>query len=439
MSEENLQSMSDLVSLCKSRGFIFQSSEIYGGLGSCWDMGPLGVELKNNIKNAWWRSMTFRDDVDGVDAAILMHPLVWKASGHVDNFTDPLVDCKACKGRFRADQIDLKAPCPTCKAKDSFTDIRNFNLMFTTHMGAVQETAAEIYLRPETAQGIFVNFLNVQSTMRRKLPFGIAQIGKAFRNEITPGNFIFRMREFEQMEMQYFIKPGTQAEAMEMWKETRFQWHLDMGLRKEKLRFHKHEALAHYADAAFDIEYEFAHGWGEMEGIHSRTDFDLKQHMEYSKKNLMYVDQMDGNKKFIPYVLETSVGADRSLLAILSDAYRVENKGDAEKERTVMRFKPSLAPIKAAIMPLMKKPELEGTADKLLRELQKDFKCDYDTAGSIGKRYRRQDEAGTPACITVDFDTLTDQAVTVRHRDTMVQERIALDKVKMYLKDTFNL
>lgn len=439
MSEENLQSMSDLVSLCKSRGFIFQSSEIYGGLGSCWDMGPLGVELKNNIKNAWWRSMTFRDDVDGVDAAILMHPLVWKASGHVDNFTDPLVDCKSCKGRFRADQIDLKAPCPTCKAKDSFTDIRNFNLMFTTHMGAVQETAAEIYLRPETAQGIFVNFLNVQSTMRRKLPFGIAQIGKAFRNEITPGNFIFRMREFEQMEMQYFIKPGTQAEAMELWKETRFQWHLDMGLRKEKLRFHKHEALAHYADAAFDIEYEFAHGWGEMEGIHSRTDFDLKQHMEFSKKNLMYVDQMDGNKKFIPYVLETSVGADRSLLAILSDAYRVENKGDAEKERTVMRFKPSLSPIKAAIMPLMKKPELEGTADKLLRELQKDFKCDYDTAGSIGKRYRRQDEAGTPACITVDFDTLTDLAVTVRHRDTMVQERVALDKVKMYLKDTFNL
>jgi len=439
VSEENLQSMSDLVSLCKSRGFIFQSSEIYGGLGSCWDMGPLGVELKNNIKNAWWRSMTFRDDVDGVDAAILMHPLVWKASGHVDNFTDPLVDCKSCKGRFRADQIDLKAPCPTCKAKDSFTDIRNFNLMFTTHMGAVQETAAEIYLRPETAQGIFVNFLNVQSTMRRKLPFGIAQIGKAFRNEITPGNFIFRMREFEQMEMQYFIKPGTQAEAMELWKETRFQWHLDMGLRKEKLRFHKHEALAHYADAAFDIEYEFAHGWGEMEGIHSRTDFDLKQHMEFSKKNLMYVDQMDGNKKFIPYVLETSVGADRSLLAILSDAYRVENKGDAEKERTVMRFKPSLSPIKAAIMPLMKKPELEGTADKLLRELQKDFKCDYDTAGSIGKRYRRQDEAGTPACITVDFDTLTDLAVTVRHRDTMVQERVALDKVKMYLKDTFNL
>ncbi len=439
MSEENLQSMSELVSLCKSRGFIFQSSEIYGGLGSCWDMGPLGVELKNNIKSAWWKAMTFRDDIDGVDAAILMHPLVWKASGHVDNFTDPLVDCKSCKARFRADQIDLSAPCPACKEKNSFTEPRNFNLMFTTHMGAVQETAAEIYLRPETAQGIFVNFINVQSTQRRKLPFGIAQIGKAFRNEITPGNFIFRMREFEQMEMQYFIKPGTQAEAMEQWKQIRFDWHLEMGLRKEKLRFHKHEQLAHYADAAFDIEYEFAHGWGEMEGIHSRTDFDLKQHMEYSKKNLMYVDQMDGNKKFIPYVLETSVGADRCLLAVLSDAYRLENKGDAEKERTVMRFKPSLAPIKAAIMPLMKKPELESTATSLLRELQKDFKCDYDTAGSIGKRYRRQDEAGTPACITVDYDTLTDQAVTVRHRDTMKQERIALDKVKNYLKDTFNL
>ena len=439
MSEQNLKTMSDLVSLCKQRGFIFQSSEIYGGLGSCWDMGPLGVELKNNIKAAWWKSMTFRDDVDGVDAAILMHPMVWKASGHIDNFTDPLVDCKSCKARFRADQIDLMAPCPNCKEKNSFTEPRNFNLMFSTHMGPVKESGAEIFLRPETAQGIFVNFLNVQSTMRRKLPFGIAQIGKAFRNEITPGNFIFRTREFEQMEMQYFIKPGTQAEAMEQWKQIRWDWHLKMGLRKEKLRFHKHEQLAHYADAAFDIEYEFAHGWGEMEGIHSRTDFDLKNHMEYSKKNLMYVDQLDGNKKFIPYVLETSVGADRCLLAILSDAYRLENAGDAENERTVFRFKPSIAPIKAAIMPLMKKPELESTAQNLLRDLQEDFKCDYDTAGSIGKRYRRQDETGTPACITIDFDTLIDQAVTVRDRDTMTQERVALDKVRPYLKDKFNL
>ncbi len=439
MSEQNLQNMADLVAHCKQRGFIFQSSEIYGGLGSCWDMGPLGVELKNNIKNTWWKSMTNRTDVDGIDAAILMHPTVWKASGHIDNFTDPMVDCKSCKGRFRADQIDLTAPCPTCKAKDSFTEPRNFNLMFSTHMGPVQESAAVVYLRPETAQGIFVNFLNVQTTMRRKLPFGIAQIGKAFRNEITPGNFIFRTREFEQMEMQYFIKPGTQMEAMEQWKQIRWDWHIRNGLRPDKLRFKKHDELAHYADAAFDIEYEFAHGWGEMEGIHSRTDFDLKNHQEYSKKNLQYVDQMDGNKKFIPYVLETSVGCDRCMLAVMSDAYRTEFPGDAEKERVVMRFKPSLAPIKAAVLPLMKKPDLEGVAEKLLADLQIDYKCEYDTAGSIGKRYRRQDEIGTPACLTVDFDSLVDQAVTIRHRDTMVQERVSLDKVKSYLKDKFDL
>ena len=439
MSEQNLKSMAELVALSKSRGFIFQSSEIYGGLGSCWDMGPLGVELKNNIKQTWWRSMTFRDDVEGIDAAILMHPEVWRASGHVENFTDPLVDCKVCKARFRADNIDLTAPCGSCGAKDSFTEPRNFNLMFQTHMGPVAESASVVYLRPETAQGIFVNFNNVQQTMRRKLPFGIAQIGKAFRNEITPGNFIFRTREFEQMEMQYFIKPGTQMEAMEQWKEIRWNWHIENGLRPERLRWKAHEELSHYADAAFDIEYQFAHGWGEMEGIHSRTDFDLKQHQEFSKKNLQYVDQMDGNKKYLPYVLETSVGCDRCLLAVMSDAYRLENAGDAEKERVVMRFKPSLAPIKAAIMPLMKKAELEGPAKSLLHELQKDFKCEYDTAGSIGKRYRRQDEIGTPACITIDYDTLTDQAVTVRDRDTMVQERVALDKVKSYLKDKFSL
>lgn len=439
MSEENLKSMADLVALSKQRGFIFQSSEIYGGLGSCWDMGPLGVELKNNIKQTWWRSMTFRDDIDGVDAAILMHPSVWKASGHVDNFTDPLVDCKSCKSRFRADQIDLTAPCPQCKAKDSFTEPRMFNLMFTTHMGPVADSASVVYLRPETAQGIFVNFPNVQATMRRKLPFGIAQIGKAFRNEITPGNFIFRTREFEQMEMQYFIKPGTQMEAMEQWKEIRWNWHLENGLRPDKLRWKKHDELAHYADAAFDIEYEFAHGWGEMEGIHSRTDFDLRQHQQFSGKNLQYVDQLDGNKKYIPYVLETSVGCDRCMLAIMSDAYRVENPGDAEKERVVMRFKPALAPIKAAVMPLMKKPDLEELAHKILRDLQKDFKCEYDTAGSIGKRYRRQDEIGTPACITVDYDSLSDGTVTVRDRDSMVQERVAVDNVKKYIKDKFSL
>ncbi len=434
MSEKNLESMSDLVSLCKRRGFVFQSSEIYGGLGSCWDYGPLGIELKNIVKDRWWKAMTYRDDVEGIDASILMHPTVWKASGHVDNFTDPLVDCKSCKSRFRADQIDLTAACPSCGEKNSFTEPRLFNLMFQTHMGPVQDSAAVVYLRPETAQGIFVNFLNVQSTMRKKLPFGIAQIGKAFRNEITPGNFIFRTREFEQMEMQYFIKPGTQNEAMQMWKEVRHQWHIDNGIRAHKLRFHKHESLAHYADAAFDIEYEFPIGWGEMEGIHSRTDFDLRQHQEFSKKNLQYVDQANNNEKYLPYVLETSVGCDRHLLAIMCDAYRTESV-EGDEDRTVMKFKPVMAPIKAAIMPLMKKPELEAVADKMFRGLQKKYKCEYDTSGSIGKRYRRQDEIGTPFCITIDYDTLTDQAVTIRDRDSMKQERIGLDKVEMYLRD----
>ncbi len=435
MSEQNLSNMADLVSLCKRRGFIFQSSEIYGGLGSCWDYGPLGIELKNNIKSSWWRSMTFREDVEGVDASILMHPTTWKASGHIDNFTDPLVDCKSCKSRFRADQIDLKAACPSCGEKDSFTEPREFNLMFQTYMGPVQDSAAVVYLRPETAQGIFVNFLNVQSTMRKKLPFGIAQIGKAFRNEITPGNFIFRTREFEQMEMQYFVKPGTQKEFMEQWKEIRYKWHINNGLRPEKLRFHPHGEgeLAHYADAALDIEYEFPIGWGEMEGVHSRTDFDLKQHQEHSGKNLQYVDQLDGNKKYLPYVIETSVGCDRSLLAILCDAYRVENKGEKE-ERVVMKFKPSLAPIKVAVLPLVKKEVLDTPARKLLEDLQQDYKCEYDVAGSIGKRYRRQDEIGTPYCITFDFDSLEDNAVTIRDRDSMKQERVALDKVKEYLK-----
>ncbi len=435
MSEQNLLNMSDLVSLCKRRGFIFQSSEIYGGLGSCWDYGPLGIELKNNIKNSWWRSMTYREDVEGVDASILMHPTTWKASGHIDNFSDPLVDCKACKSRFRADQIDLKAACPNCAEKDSFTEPREFNLMFQTFMGPVQDSASVVYLRPETAQGIFVNFLNVQSTMRKKLPFGIAQIGKAFRNEITPGNFIFRTREFEQMEMQYFVKPGTQKESMESWKEIRYNWHLNNGLRAEKLRFHPHGEgeLAHYADAALDIEYEFPIGWGEMEGIHSRTDFDLKQHQEFSGKNLHYVDQLDGNNKYLPYVIETSVGCDRSLLAILCDAYRLENKGQ-EDERVVMKFKPSLAPIKVAVLPLVKKEKLDTPAKKLLADLQQDYKCEYDVAGSIGKRYRRQDEIGTPFCITFDFDSLEDNAVTIRDRDSMKQERISLDKVKEYLK-----
>jgi glycyl-tRNA synthetase len=437
MIVEELKNMADLVSLCKRRGFIFQSSEIYGGLGSCWDYGPLGVELKNTVKDRWWKSMTLRDDVVGVDASILMHPLVWKASGHIDNFSDPLVDCKKCKARFRADKIDVSKPCPDCGEKNSFTEPRDFNLMFSTQMGAVLDESSKIYLRPETAQGIFVNFHNVQQTMRKKLPFGIAQIGKAFRNEITPGNFIFRTREFEQMEMQYFVKPGTQKEFMERWKENRYQWHLNNGLKKEKLRFHPHGPgeLAHYADAALDIEYEFPIGWGEMEGVHSRTDFDLKQHQEYSKKNLLYVDQADNNAKFIPYVIETSVGCDRHVLAILCDAYHKENPGDAENERVVMKFKPSIAPIKLAIMPLMKKPQLEEVADKVKEIFNGKISLEYDDSGSIGKRYRRQDEIGTPYCVTIDFDSLEDKSVTVRDRDTMEQKRIPIDHLQSFIMD----
>lgn len=437
MEEKKLENMQDLVSLCKRRGFIFQSSEIYGGLGSCWDYGPLGIELKNNVKESWWKAMTYREDVEGVDASILMHPSVWKASGHVDGFSDPMVDCKECKARFRADKIDLDADCENCGAKDSFTEPREFNLMFETTMGPVKDSGSTVYLRPETAQGIFTNFLNVQSTMRKKLPFGIAQIGKAFRNEITPGNFIFRTREFEQMEMQYFVKPGSQKEFMEKWKEIRWQWHIDQGLDADKLRWHDHgDDLAHYADSAYDIEYKFPIGWDEMEGIHSRTDFDLGNHAELSGKNLNYVDQADGNKKYIPYVVETSVGCDRHILALLCNAYRVENPGEKE-ERIVLSFIPQMAPIKVAVMPLMKKSDLEGPARKLFESLSTRYKCEYDVAGSIGKRYRRQDEIGTPYCITVDYDTLEDNTVTIRDRDTMNQDRIALDKVEEYILTKF--
>lgn len=441
MESGNLKSMSDLVSLSKRRGFIFQSSEVYGGLNSCWDYGPLGIELKNNLKQTWWKTMTYRDDVVGVDASIFMHPTVWKASGHVDGFNDPMVDCKACKSRFREDKIDLTKPCTNCGAKDQFTEPKDFNLMFKTQMGPVEDSSSMVYLRPETAQGIFVNFLNVQSTMRKKLPFGIAQIGKAFRNEITPGNFIFRTREFEQMEMQYFVKPGTQKEAMEQWKEMRWNWHLRNGLREEKLRWHPHEdgELAHYADAAVDIEYEFPQGWDEMEGIHSRTDFDLKQHQEFSGKKLEYTDTQDNNKKYLPYVVETSVGCDRSLLALMCDAYRLENEGDKENERVVMKFAPHLAPIKVAVLPLVKKDVIVDPATKLFHDIQQNFKAEMDLTQSIGKRYRRQDEIGTPFCITYDFDSNEDQKVTIRNRDSMEQERVALDQVKNYLQDKMKI
>lgn len=435
--ESRLENMQDLVGLCKRRGFIFQSSEIYGGIGGFWDYGPLGTEMKNDLKKRWWNSMTSREDVVGIDSAIFMHPEVWKASGHVDTFSDPMVDCKNCKSRFRADKIDITRPCNTCGKSGTFTEAREFNLMFDTRIGPVEESAAKAYLRPETAQGIFVNFLNVQQTMRKKIPFGIAQIGKAFRNEITPGHFIFRQREFEQMEMQFFVRPGAQKEAMEMWRELRFNWHLENGIRKESLRFHPHgeKELAHYADAADDIEFKFPMGWDEMEGIHSRTDFDLMRHQEYSKKSLQYLDIENGNEKYIPYVIETSVGVDRCLLSLLCDAYVVENKGDKENERTVLKLSPLVAPVKVACLPLVKKDSIMAPAMKLFADLQNKFRTDFDSAGSIGKRYRRQDEIGTPFCLTYDFDTLTDQCVTLRHRDSMVQERIALDKVVQYLNE----
>lgn len=437
MSESNLKSMADLASLCKRRGFLFQSSEIYGGTGGCYDYGPLGIELKKNLQNRWWKSMTYREDVVGVDASILMNPMVWKASGHVDGFSDPMVDCKECKNRFRADKIDTTQPCPNCGAKDQFTEPRDFNLMFKTQMGPVEDTSSTIYLRPETAQGIFTNFLNVQSSMRMKLPFGIAQVGKAFRNEITPGNFIFRMREFEQMEMQYFVKPGAQKEAFDEWQETRLSWHLSNGLRKEKLRWHEHKGdeLAHYADRAFDIEYEFPQGWDEMEGIHSRTDFDLGRHEQFSGKSQKYVDQSDGNKKYIPYVVETSVGLDRCFLAIMCDSYRKEFEGDKEKERVVLKLDPKVAPIKVAVLPLMKKDGLEEKARELFKDLQQDYMAEFDVAGSIGKRYRRQDEIGTPYCVTIDYDTKEDGTVTIRNRDSMTQERVPMENVGAYLRD----
>jgi len=421
--------MDKLVSLTKRRGFIFQSSEIYGGINSCYDYGPLGVELKKNIKELWWKSMVYeRADVEGIDASILMHPRVWEASGHVEGFTDPLVDCKNCKMRWRADQIDLEKGCPNCGGE--LTEPRMFNLMFKTFMGPVEDDAHVVYLRPETAQGIYVNFHNVRESMRKKIPFGIAQIGKAFRNEITPGNFIFRTREFEQMEMQYFVKPGTDEEWFEYWKEERFKWYDRLGINKDKLRFHQHgpDELAHYAKAAFDIEYEFPFGWSEIEGIHNRTDFDLSRHQEYSGKDLRYYDQ-EADEKYIPYVVETSTGVDRLMLTTLVDAYT------EEEDRVVLRFKPYLAPIKAAVLPLVKRDGMPEIARKIEADLRKRFKVFYDEGGSIGRRYRRQDEIGTPYCITVDSQTLEDGTVTIRERDSMEQIRIDKSRVLEYISE----
>ena len=438
-----------LVSLSKRRGFIFQSSEVYGGTGSVWDYGPLGVELKKNLKDRWWHAMVrARDDIEGLDAAILMHPKVWEASGHVAGFTDPLVDCKACKARFRADQV-AEAQCPRKPSKHpgehtdcQLTEPRLFNLMFKTFMGPVEDSAAVVYLRPETAQGIYVNFLNVQQATRQKVPFGIAQIGKAFRNEITPGNFIFRTREFEQMEMQFFVDPQqasggrTDMEWFEYWKEQRLQWHLSLGLERERLQFHQHtpQELAHYARAAFDVQFDFGGtlGFQEIEGVHHRGDFDLTQHQQHSGKRLEYLDQ-PANRRYVPFVIETSVGADRTLLAVLVNGYREETVEGEEEGRTVLRILPSLAPIKAGIFPLVKKDGMPEFAGKLAAELRPHFPVFYDESGAIGRRYRRQDEVGTPFCLTIDGQTIQDQTVTVRDRDTLVQERVAADRVREYI------
>ncbi|MDX1675063.1 MAG: glycine--tRNA ligase [Longimicrobiales bacterium] len=438
MSNNDSGLMDKLVSLCKRRGFVFQSSEIYGGTGSVWDYGPLGVELKNNIKDLWWRSMVYeRDDIEGLDAAILMNPEVWVASGHVEGFTDPLVECKNCHRRFRADVPEIQdGQCPVCGASDGFTDPRNFNLMFKTFMGPVEEEANVVYLRPETAQGIYVNFQNVVKTARQRVPFGIAQIGKAFRNEITPGNFIFRTREFEQMEMQFFVEPDEDEKWFEYWKEQRMAWVRSLGITESKLRFHEHtgDELAHYAKKAFDIEYELPFGWQEFEGIHNRTDFDLSRHEEHSGKRMEYIDPMDTSKRYIPYIIETSAGADRTALIVLADAYR-EEEVDGE-ERVVLGLHPKLAPIKAAIFPLVKKDGLPEIATRI----HDDFRAAginsfYDESGSIGKRYRRQDEAGTPFGITVDGETTEDQTVTVRDRDTLEQVRVSTDRVVDYVRE----
>ncbi len=424
--------MEKLVSLCKRKGFIFQSSEIYGGVGAVYDYGPLGVELKQNVRSAWWAEMVHRrDDVEGVDAGILMHPDVWVASGHVEGFTDPLVECRNCHRRFREDTLESDQ-CPTCGVKGQFTEARQFNLMFKTFMGAVEDSTSVVYMRPETAQGIFVNFRNVLDASRQKVPFGIAQVGKAFRNEITPGNFIFRTREFEQMEMQFFVEPGTDDEWFETWRDRRLTWVKSLGIREDRLRLHPHgpDELAHYAKNAEDSEYRFPFGWKEFEGIHNRTDFDLKAHQEKSGKKLEYVEAHSG-KRFVPYVIETSIGLDRLVLVLLVNAYHEE---EVEGEtRVVLRLHPRLAPIKAAVFPLVKKDGMPEMARQIEKDLRRSFTVFYDASGSIGRRYRRQDEAGTPFCITVDGQSIEDGTVTVRDRDTLEQVRVPAEDLGRHL------
>ncbi|MGG2063765.1 glycine--tRNA ligase [Bacillus sp. S14(2024)] len=453
-----MASMEQIVNLAKHRGFVFPGSEIYGGLANTWDYGPLGIELKNNVKKAWWKKFIQESPYNvGLDAAILMNPKTWVASGHVGNFNDPMIDCKKCKARHRADKLiedaldakgiemivdgltfdqmaglmkEHEVKCPDCGSED-FTEIRQFNLMFKTFQGVTESSTNEIFLRPETAQGIFVNFKNVQRSMRKKLPFGIGQIGKSFRNEITPGNFTFRTREFEQMELEFFCKPGDDLEWFTFWRNTCKNWLLTLGMNEESMRLRDHgeEELSHYSNATTDIEFKFPFGWGELWGIASRTDFDLNRHMEHSTEDFNYVDPQT-NERYVPYCIEPSLGADRVTLAFLCDAYEEEQLEN--DSRTVLRFHPALAPFKAAILPLSKK--LSEGAGEVFAELAKDFMVDFDETGSIGKRYRRQDEIGTPFCITYDFDSVEDKAVTVRDRDTMEQVRMPISELKGFLE-----
>ena len=432
--------MDKILSLSKRRGFIFQSSEIYGGLGSTWDYGPLGVELKRHVKEAWWKSVVAdRDDMVGLDSAILMHPRVWEASGHVENFSDPLVECRICHRRFRSDQLS-EDKCPDCGG--ALTEARNFNLMFRTHMGPVEETGQEVFLRPETAQGIFVNFPNVVNATRKKLPFGIGQIGKAFRNEITPGNFTFRTREFEQMEVEFFVKPGTDEEWLNSWVQSRFEWYVSLGIRRQNLRLRRHDPdeLAHYAKDTNDIEYRFPWGWGELEGIADRTDFDLQRHDQFSGESLSYFDD-ESKERYFPYVIEPSGGVDRATLAFWLDSYDEESEPSTKPDqkqgnvRVVSHLHRKLAPITVAVLPLSRNEKLNPTSRRVYDLIRRNFNAQFDDAQSIGRRYRRQDEIGTPYCVTVDFDTLDDDQVTVRDRDTMNQIRLPVSELTEVLHD----
>ena len=439
MASPDSELFDKIVNLCKRRSFVFPSAEIYGGFRSTYDYGPLGVLMLRNVKDAWWRSMVqLRSDVVGLDAAILSPPQVWEASGHLENFSDPLVDCTECKTRHREDQLEDPNTCPSCGKSGTFTEARAFNLMFKTQAGPVEGAGADVYLRPETAQGMFINFKNILETSRKKPPFGIAQVGKSFRNEITPGNFVFRTREFEQMELEFFVPPDEAHQWYEYWMKERFQWYLDLGIPEEQLRMRAHDddELSHYSSGTSDVEFLFPWGWGELEGVANRGDYDLLQHAEHSGQKLEYFDQGTG-ERYVPHCIEPAAGATRSMMAFLMAAYDEEQVND--ETRTVLRLHPRLAPYKIAVLPLSKKDTLLPKAEEVLARLQPHFMCDYDITQAIGKRYRRQDEIGTPYCVTIDFDSLEDDAVTVRERDSMEQERVATDELVSYLTEQLAL